>query len=167
MKIWFDLDGVLRNLVREVFGHNEVTHWNYKNCNGKTLVEAVNESPWICYNAEPFPYINAVNNVMDRVDILTHQPEKWRPYTEDWLNDHIKISYTVTYVNNPQNKLLVLGSDDILVEDFPLYPDYSNIILIDHPYNRCCNAPIRVTTPDELYNLLDNFMTLKCIEGLG
>lgn len=166
MKIWFDLDGVLRNLVREVFGHNEVTHWNYKNCNGKTLVEAVNESPWICYNAEPLPYLGIVNNVMDHIDILTCQRESWKPYTEDWLSDHLKVPYTVQYINNPQNKLLVLGPDDVLVEDYPLYSNYNNICLIDQPYNRDVSAPLRITTPEQLATYLDNWMTVKCLEEM-
>ena len=131
MKIWFDLDGVLRDLTREVFGHNEVDRWDYKNCKGKTLVEVVDEMPWICYNAKPLPYLGIVNNVMDHIDILTCQRKSWIPYTEDWCNKYISLPYTIRYIANPQNKLLVLGPDDVLVEDYPLYPSYQQICLID------------------------------------
>jgi NTP pyrophosphatase (non-canonical NTP hydrolase) len=74
------------------------------------------------------------------VRFLTAQPESWRKYTSKWLEDRFP-GCSVIYVHKPKEKLaLVRSFDGLLIEDYPFFDDYKDIVLIDRPYNRKVNC---------------------------
>ena len=153
--IYWDLDGVLRLLGSYVLGQ-EPDVWD-KKYKGKTVVQHINEHPEICLYAPESEYLPIVNEVCDHINILTNQLPSWIPWTDKWLNNHIKISYEVVYTNGPDAKFSYLGKDDILIEDYPKYQSYNQIALITRNYNKDLDVPLRISSPDELLKFLENY----------
>jgi hypothetical protein len=151
--IYFDLDGVLRLLGSHVLGY-EPTNWHDK-YNGKTIIEIINENPRLCLTAPETEYLPIVNDKLDKIVLLTNQMTSWIPYTDKWLNNHIKIQYEVIYTKGPEDKLKFLKKSDILVEDFPNFLSYSQIALITRKYNEHLEVPLRISSVEQFKVFLE------------
>lgn len=139
-----------------VFGRPALT-WNEKDCRSNTLIEAVNLDPDLCLLAGPCEYLHYINEYYQgrTVHFLSSQPMTWRWYTEKWLKIYVANPYDIIYTNSSQEKLTYLREGDYLVDDSPCFGDYSKIILVDYPYNRRINAPIRVRNREELREVIE------------
>ena len=150
--IYWDLDGVLRALPEHVLGY-EPTHWNSLR-DGKNVIELVNENPGLCLSAPETEYLPIVNNNLSKIHLMTSQLPGWIPYTNKWLDDHIKIPYEVIYTTSSVEKLSLLG-DNLLVEDFPNFPSYDRIALITRKYNEHLDVPLRISSVEQFKVFLD------------
>ena len=151
--ILFDLDGVLRMFGSYALGF-EPDDWDAKH-NGKSVIDIINERPEMCAYCPESEYLPIVNEKLDHITILTNQLDRWIPFTEIWLQRHIKIPYDVVYTKNSDQKLTYLGKHDWIVEDFPKFKDYSNIALITRNYNKKLNVPLRISNVDEFTKFLE------------
>ena len=154
MTLYFDLDGVLREFGSYVLGY-EPTHWDAINTEGKTVIQIVNERPEICLECPETEYLPIVNKYLDNIIILSNQLPLWAPYTSQWLNNHIKIPYRVIYTSGPEEKLRVLKSKDVIVEDYPKFLDYSQVALITRSYNKHLDVPCRISNVWEFKEFLE------------
>lgn len=148
-KIFFDLDGVIRNLTAGI-GYDPQS-WNEPLPDGSNLYQFVNKNPNILLSAPPTEYWPLLCE--KEITIFTCQPDLWVQNTLIWISIYLKNATTVIF-QKPEDKLKVLNSA-FLVEDYPFFKDYSNIILIDRPYNRNVNCCRRVQTTQELENFLN------------
>jgi hypothetical protein len=154
-RIFWDLDGVLRNLVFK-FGCY-VDAWDQVNGSGKTVMEHVAEDMSILVDAPLDDYAGLAKE-FDPIHIVSAQPDTWRPNTSKWLDKHFP-GAKVKYLTDTQHKLRYLEAGTrILIEDYPNYPDYTSIILVDRPYNKDTIAPHRVYSPEELRELLMKYL---------
>jgi hypothetical protein len=154
MKIYWDLDGVLRDLSKIVFG-KDPTEWGAKTDDRLSIFDAIRKDPRLLIDAPTTEYL-PVALKQKSVHILTCQPDNWKTLTELWIATHLKdIDVLITFSETSQGKLAMLEGGDYLIEDYPLFSDYKNIILIDRAYNRNVNAPIRVHTPEQLERIID------------
>jgi hypothetical protein len=151
--IYFDIDGVTRDLHSRVFSE-EVTNWNQKTTRGETLLDIVNGNPSLCKTSPPTEYLPVIKSV-GKPDFLSIQPPTWRKYTVEWLDYHVGL-HAVQFLDHGENKLEFLRSGDVLVEDYPFFKDYSQIILIDRPYNRNVVCQRRVSTPTQLLQEIED-----------
>jgi hypothetical protein len=146
--IYFDLDGVLRDLCSPITGE-EAPHWDYV-YKGKSVLQHIEENLDVLASAPVTEYFHYILEKFPTIHILTNQSNHWKPYTWQWLNDKFGYHpFEVTYAR-PKEKLEILKDGDFLVEDFPLFEDYSKIILIHREYNKDVEAPIRVRNIKEL-----------------
>jgi hypothetical protein len=158
VKIFFDLDGVLRDLSKGM-GFEPQT-WNEKHPEtGQTVMEILNGDLTILRDAPPMSYLSRILEMSElrKIKIATVQDLPWRPYTEEWIRKYIPNAEIIWFVNGEDKLEFCTGEcKGILVEDSPNLSDYTNVILIDHPYNR--NIPfkswgkvhVRVHNPDQL-----------------
>jgi len=152
-KIYWDLDGVLRDLHKVTF-INRPTHWGYTE-NGLDIFDIIGKDYTLLEKAPPTPFCKiAIKQPF--VNILTHQPSSWILYTENWIKKYFSsISYNIIYVETRNQKIEIINKENAyLIEDCPLFNDYSRIILIDSPYNKNIKAKYRVKTPKQLEQLL-------------
>jgi hypothetical protein len=158
MKLYFDLDGVIRNLHDIVIEKpaKMTKEWFTFDKNGKPFNEIVDENLNLLVEAEPTMYYPVVGEFQP-VSIITCQPDLWKPYTEKWVKKHFDKA-KIIYVNKIEEKEAYLD-DAIIVEDYPLYPAriYHKLIMIDYPYNRDSGCFIRVTNPTQLRRVLKKF----------
>lgn len=154
MPVYWDLDGVLRELGTYVLGYEPLS-WDAKNKDGKTVIQIVNKCPEICMRCPESKYLPIVNEYLDKITIMTNQMTSWIPYTNQWLNNHIQIQYEVIYTKSPMDKLARLKEGDVLVEDFPGFSNYNNIALIDRAYNRHLDVPLRISNIDQLKTFIN------------
>jgi len=154
MPIKFDLDGIIRDLCLYI-GGGFPDNWHDPLPNGVKLMEHIKADLSLLFSAPTTEYYPVIRE-LQRVDIITCQPESWRPYTMAWITKHFNFFSTdVQFVNDAEEKLALLKEGDLLVEDYPFFNDYSKIILIDYPYNRNVTGEVaRVKNPDELRALL-------------
>lgn len=151
--IYWDIDGVLRDLSKIVWGF-EPEDWDYI-MDGLDIFDIVRIYPPLLIEAPPTKYLKVIKK-QKKPYILSSQPQDWRALTEQWTEKHLKdIPIKIKFVNKIQEKLKYLKDGDYLIDDCPLFPDYSKIILVDRKYNRNVNAPIRVKTPKELEEILN------------
>lgn len=151
--LYWDIDGVLRNLVGVVFPY-EPHEWSEK-CNGRSLNQIIDDDTRLLRIAEPFQeYLDVANSFME-INILSAQPPAWRAWTNHWLAAHVTSCFEVTYVDKSLDKLNVLNPGDIIIDDGPFYPEFSQVALIDRAYNRHISAPIRIASKDQLIEFLD------------
>jgi hypothetical protein len=155
--IYFDLDGVLRDLCSQVFPEKVVTDWEFKDELGRNIYQIVCDKPDHCKLAGPTQYLKTINDNFEEIHILSNQPKRWQPFTDEWLEEYLEIPYYVCYTKGPEQKLDILEEEDILVEDYPFFSRYNQIILIDQPYNQMANSRIRVTNPEGLLWILKEF----------
>jgi len=149
MNFLWDLDGVLRDIHGAI--DFEPFTWNQYPRHGLTLIECVNLNLDVLAEAKPtefYPLARGKN-----ITILTCQPINWIPYTKIWIDRYLPQS-VIKYCQHPLEKLDYLTNGLLLIEDYPLFPDNSKIIMVDKPYNyeaKGCFA--RVKTPQELQEL--------------
>jgi len=154
MAIFFDIDGVLRDVVTPIFGKQDV-FWDELTIDGKSIVQFIEENPSVLETAPAFDYIYVALEY--EVNFLSCQPYHWRKYTNRWLHKHFPIRHLegrVIYVTHAKFKMEYIKDGDILVEDYPHFENYNNIILVDRSYNQKTNASIRVYSPEELCTIL-------------
>ncbi len=151
--IFWDIDGPVRRLDKAVFKGETPDTWDQKTKNGRTLFQEVNATPELCLLSEPSEYLPLLNS-MKRVTFLSNQPLKWQHYTLQWLNIYVRIPYKVVFTKDWRDKMGYLKMNDFLIEDFPCFSSYDQIVLIDRPYNRHVVCPRRASTPEELEALI-------------
>jgi len=153
MKTYFDLDGVLRDLSGNFLEQSpEVWHWHK---DGKDIWDFVNADIEVLANSKPTIYYPLVAN-LPHINILTCQPNNWRPPTTEWICRHFTNNVSVTFVEKPEEKLAILEKENAFIfEDYPQFTDYSRVYLIDHPYNRAVTGYVKriKTVQDMAYAL--------------
>jgi len=159
--IFFDLDGVIRDLCGAVF-KNEPENWEWEE-EGEDLYTKVSRDLSALERAKPTEYYPLVLS-LGFVFILSSQPKEWRIFTTRWLDFWFNQNEAFTssggemyyrFVDSPRDKLRIIRPGDVLVEDYPYFNDYSQIILIDRKYNRNVENPRRrVKTVEELREAL-------------
>ena len=159
--IFFDIDGVLRNLDLELWGHHPKT-W-MKDVNGVSVFDYVNSNKDVLVKAKPTEYVPVVQDFAkishQPLMFLTHQPPEWIPYTEKWLRKHFNSFYIVKYVNCTEDKIPFLEElqrrrlDTILIDDHPILVGHDLTITLDRPYNQG-ETWGRIKTPEELNDFL-------------
>jgi hypothetical protein len=154
MVVYWDLDGVLRLFGSYILGY-EPQDWNATSEDGKSVIQIVNEHPELCLSAPESEYLPIVNERLEKIHLLTNQLPSWVPYTNRWLNEHIKIQYEVIYTKGPTEKLAMLKPNDVLVEDYPNFSSYEQVALITRAYNRGVNAPLRISNIKEFEAFLE------------
>jgi len=155
--IYFDIDGVLRALDKELWG-SERKSWDGNFVGGVDVCTFLDAHPEVLFSAPPTEYLKSVKNFYTfygfTLYLMSYQTENWRSNTEKWLKKHLNgIKYKVTYVTNLEDKLKLLRNNDLLIEDYPNFSDYSKIIIVDRKYNRHVKG-VRVKTAKQLLNLL-------------
>lgn len=145
MTVYWDIDGVIRNLSVEALGR-EASHWEDKE-NGKTVVDLVNEDLDILLRAKPLPYLGLANSFLKGIQFLSYQPKTWRPNTLEWLREYMQVPFSVRFA---QEKLALLKPGDWLIDDFPFFRSFQQVILVKQPYNKGAEARIRVDSPLKL-----------------
>jgi hypothetical protein len=152
--IYFDLHGVISNLSKAVFGF-EPPSWHYKIKN-ENLLDKVEADVNLLECCPPTEYYDIISE-LQFIFIISSQPEHWREKSDNWLWNHFNPENVFRkYVNSPQEKLDILKPGDLLVEDYPFFKDYSQIILIDRLYNQKVKTDRRVKTPAELREYIFN-----------
>lgn len=154
--IFYDLDGVIRDLCTPIWGR-QAHEWNEKK-DGMGLIEYVYQDLDILREAPPTEYYQTIF-AQPSVRILTCQPIEWRNPTREWLEKYFGAHCDVEaiFVSAPSEKLARLKPSDVLVEDYPFFEDYSQIALIDRPYNQNVKAPIRIRNSRDLGEFLWGF----------
>ena len=165
--IFFDVDNVLRDLsgvIRQKFNLPQTTTWHNNEWDklGKGVYELVAEDYDILTKAEPTKYLKSIIRYIKKKDVLlelwSHQPKFWQEPTMKWLDHYLKgIDFEILFLNSEQKyKRLKTYSKALLVEDYPHFPEYSQIVLIDCPYNKKVKADLRVKSVTELKEILNN-----------
>ncbi len=151
----FDLDGVIRNLTYPVFGY-EPPEWDYRIQEGG-LVEIVDRNPNILLTAPVTEYFAVIKAYIRQREeqtgkmtrILTLQKPTWMINTLAWMEYYFQSEpLNIIFVKTMEEKFKHLG-DDILVDDYPGFTDYSKVLIVDRQYNRGVEGD-RVSTPLEL-----------------
>ncbi|MCK4259662.1 MAG: hypothetical protein KAX49_11830 [Halanaerobiales bacterium] len=156
MKIVFDLDGVLRDLtgtlVRECnVPYPQTWYWRY---DSKKMQDYIKGDFTLLSRASPTEYLDVIKKYFNTIEIWSNQLKDWIEPTHQWLDKYIP-SYEL-YILNSKGKYKRLSSEPntILVEDYPNFPNYDKIILIDRLYNRKTEAIWKIKYPRELDMLL-------------
>lgn len=161
--LW-DIDGVLRDLS-SVF-KNRPDRWDYKE-DGKDIFNIINKNPSILTRIKPLPYLKIALQ-FPFLTIITIQPENWKNYTSIWLETHLNsISYNVIWLNKHEDKLITLSELEkkhncryFLIDDYPLFSNYSKVILIDTDYNKFVKANYRVSNSNQLKTIINTLNKL-------
>ena len=150
-RIILDLDNVLRDTQRHIIGN--VNEWDEAN----RIVEAIENDLTLLCRIPPTEYLSIVlDNVPRPIQILTCQHVHWMPYTKMWLDKYLGLTnYECRIVSKIKDKLGLLKTDDLLVDDYPKFGKYDQIALIDYKYNSNIEAFSRIRTPEELKSLID------------
>lgn len=152
MNLLFDLDGVIRNLH---FWCPDISSWNQK-VNGLSFCGTIDRDMELLIDAPPTEYFDVIRTV-DPLIIITHQPPYWRMNTRLWIRRHIPKATTI-FTNTPEEKLCFVDRSTLLVEDNPNLPDYSQIILINRPYNQgVVGCYERVSSPVRLGEIINQY----------
>jgi hypothetical protein len=155
-RIFWDLDGVLRRLSFPNYP-NWPDSWTQRDGSGNDICEVIDKNLEILLESPETEYIELARECVP-LHIVSSQPDNWRKHTSKWLDVHLPEA-KVKYVSNAFQKLVYLEAKTrVLIEDYPLYPSYENIILISRPYNRNTKAEHRVTYPDELRDKISQYI---------
>lgn len=155
-KIYFDLDGVIRDLHQAVLGKPADTEENwfcYKD--GVDYCSIIDNNKKLLLDAPPTRYYSVVKS-LPFISIVTCQPEPWRQFTCSWIYKYFDpFRCKVNFVNHGSEKLALLSENDLLIEDYPLFTDYGKIVLIEYPYNKnVTGCYARINSPDGLDKFL-------------
>jgi hypothetical protein len=150
MKVYFDLDGVMRELFPET------KTWNDK-IEGLSIFDYLEKNPHLLEEAPKTKYCDTIMQYHPM--IISAQLKHWRPYTLRWLAKNASSIEGVIFVEQPNDKFKHMKGSDWLVEDCPNLKDYSHIVLIDWKYNQHINPALRIRTVAEL----DRFLKKHCV----
>jgi hypothetical protein len=149
--VFWDIDGVLRDLVKGLDIELQMSWEDNK------IVESVEEDFSVLVNSPALPYLDVLLNFLNRGHsnlehiILSANPESWRKYTNQWLNEHGLKGVKRIFTDTLEEKLDYLDAPNVvLIDDYPYFVDYSNILLIDHSYNKSARPLVRIKSPLEL-----------------
>lgn len=132
--VFFDLDGVIRDLNMAVSGKH-LHKWDGL-IKGKTLTETVNNNLNLLFEAPPTEYYPLIKKIArEELFIISTQPQSWQPYTNKWLNKYLP-NCNVIYTANSEHKFRYIRNTDLLIEDYPYFKDYHHVVLIERPYNK-------------------------------
>jgi len=150
--IFWDIDGTVRDIHSPVYGKNVVPlNWDSKT-NGIDFCDYIDNNLQLLENAPPTEYYKIVCQYK-KPHFLTRQPLPWIPYTTKWLKNHFE-NFIVDFIPEIEDKLDFIGPDDYIIDDYPKFSDYSQIILVDYPYNSHVFCKYRVKSPSELKKIL-------------
>lgn len=144
-RVFIDIDGVVRDIETPILGgHSQV--WSGIIVEGLDFVEYITKRNIKMLSTAPkHDYYDVLQNWiktankykvgLNNLHFLSCQPHAWRPHTSKWLKKHFpNISYTFTL--SPVEKLDVVKKEKgWLIDDYPDFSDYSNVIIVDKPYN--------------------------------
>ncbi len=152
--IYFDFDGVIRDLCTAI--GQPFDSWDTL-IDGKTFVDYIDDNLHLLLDAPPTEYYSVINNYSKDIVIMTCQPELWRPSYEKWIDAYFSNRNVKTiFVENISDKMRLLQKEDFLVDDYPRFNDYSQVILIKRVYNRFVKGAYMETKyPEELQKFLD------------
>lgn len=161
-QIKFDIDGVCRNLgiIHKRFNIPKLTnnwHWKYK---GKDVYDWVAEDLSILESAPSLEYIEAIKEFgkNHKIEFWTHQPKDWEPHTRRWIKKFFGDKCKIVFLKpNEKFNRLKKNKNTLLVDDYPLFKDYKQIILVNQYYNQDTKAPIRVKNNKELSKELKKY----------
>jgi hypothetical protein len=152
----WDLDGVLKRLDIGALGR-EARTWDDTE-NGMDIVQHVNANLDILLYAPESEYLRPIDNLYresgQTLRILTSQREHWKLYKERWLADNLTCDWEVEYSQGIQNKLRHMGADEYLIDDYPYFKNWNQILLVDRPYNRHVEVSVRICSPDRLISTM-------------
>lgn len=158
-KLFFDIDGVVRDLEHAVFGRR-CEKWEETVDGRMSFVEYVCKNSHVLMKAGPAKFYHDVRMVCDlfgpeSVTFLSSQHEEWLNYTDAWLQLHFPGCRKI-YVSSPEQKLILLEQvNGILLDDYPSFSDYSRVVLVDHVYNREVDKSVtRVREPGDIVNFV-------------
>ena len=152
--IYFDLDGVIRDISVVLFG-GDPKEWGSKVKSGENVFDFINNNLNVLVEAPVTDFYRFRDYKIEC--ILSCQPVRWRFYTNQWIDKFCPGVDVVRYVRKPEDKLSILKNGDFLVEDYPFFSDYSKIILVRRPYNMCVVNPFaEVFTWRDLNSLVGN-----------
>lgn len=152
MKVYFDLDGVIRNLAGHMFTRDP-EDWD-EPIHGMNFYDYLDSNLHMLEESPKTEYCDVIAQYYPT--ILSCQPLRWREGTMKWIANNLggKIS-GVIFTKHPLDKFHYVSKSDWLVEDYPGFKDYSRIILIDHAYNKkVLNPAMRIKDPE----ILDRFL---------
>ena len=151
MVVFWDIDGVLRDLVKGL-GIEFQLSWE-----DNKVVEGVEEDFSVLVNSPALPYLDVLLDFLEEESfnlehvILSANPERWRKYTNQWLDEHGLKNVERIFTDTLEEKLDYLDTPDVvLIDDYPYFVDYGNILLIDHSYNKSARPLVRIESPLEL-----------------
>jgi len=155
--IYVDIDGVLRDLCGAA-GINPI-EWDCKiGSEKKSFTHFFSDNLNLLVTAkttEYFPTILFHHTTKEKITLLSAQLKMWREYTEVWLKTHF-INFVPETIFTSNKLKYLTNKEDILIEDSPNLSDYTQVILIDRPYNRNIKLPHkRVKTPWQLVKEID------------
>jgi hypothetical protein len=149
--VFWDIDGVLRDLMK---GSGIELQMSWED---SKIVESVEEDFSVLVNSPALPYLDVLLNFLNREHsnlehiILSANPESWRKYTNQWLDEHGLKGVKRIFTDTLEEKLDYLDTPDVvLIDDYPYFVDYGNILLIDHSYNKSARPLVRIKNPLEL-----------------
>lgn len=150
----FDLDGVIRDLYTAIEKKYKFKikgwFWTYKEMDVFDL--AIHDKYKFIIDSPTTKYYRVIKKHFPEPEIWTYQRPSWRKNTLRWLKKHFK-SFKLKFYT-PKQKFYWLQKRDIfLVEDYPLFPNYNKIILIDNPQNQQVKCPYRIKRVKELERL--------------
>lgn len=164
MKYIFDCDGVLRDLnqgLLDKYGVQYPTTWYYK-YQGKNIFDWYYNDLNLLEKAPVTEYIDVIkaygrklNANGELLEIWTNQPFNWRSHYSKWIETNMAgVEIKTSFLDGREKYQAIKNSNNILVEDSPLLPIDSQILLIDRPYNQEVHQ-IRVKSVAELKDLLE------------
>jgi uncharacterized HAD superfamily protein len=157
MKIVFDIDGVTRDMhgFLEKKYNFKITHWNYIH-DGKDFWDMAREYPEIWLDAPVTEYYDIIKK-QSNLEFWTVQKPEFKELTWQWLDKHFS-AFKVRFFKDFQQKHKAVREDNvILIDDFPLFPDYYHILLIDRGYNQKTKPNVRIKTPKGLEKYLKQY----------
>ena len=161
MKIVFDCDGVIRDLLGYLHTVHKVPlaeewFWTYW---GKDIYEWAKEDDYkILTAAPPTEYLPIA--VKFAKEIWTSQPPVWQAKTIIWCDKHLPGVKIRFLTNAEKRERLDFLTDTILIEDSPEFDNYRRIILVDTLYNKG-KGYFRVAGAEELGQLCQNILSLE------
>jgi hypothetical protein len=152
--IYFDLDGVLRDIHKVV---DWIPKYWEEPIDGCHIVEFFGKRPYLLMNAPATEYLLPVmHSFAGQFNIMTACPDSWLQPTLVWISKHLVGHLNSITFTGYLEKLHLLKKGDILIEDCPRYNDYSQIILIAKSYNADLELPhTRVSTPSQLLHEIE------------
>ena len=159
MRLVFDLDGVLRDLYSYISKKYKIlypTVWDF-DIKGKNIFETIRSDLDILIKAKPTKYLKIIKKLykIKDIEIWTAQPPDWQYFTSIWIDHYIGKDCKVLFLTGEQKRVeLNKRKDTYLLEDSPNFKSYSNILLIDRPYNHHIKHCFRIKSPKHLKDII-------------
>ena len=156
-KIVFDLDGVLRDIISYLekrYNIPTIKEWYWEH-EKKDIYELIEQDNYRALTeAKSTNYLKSIIENFDHLEIWTNQPNEWMPYTNKWIDEHIRgyVDCEIKILSSEVKEKLLDYNNTYLVEDYPNFKNYRNIILVDRTYNRNIICKHRIKNGKELMN---------------